>query len=76
MSKLLAFADTIASGISEDEIRAAAVAMLAELAESGAESKWAVMTRKLADVCAISVNGAICTAEAYRCAASQQIFEN
>jgi hypothetical protein len=76
MSRLLAYADHVASGIGEDEIKATAQSMLAELAATGAVSKWAVMARKLADVTAISCEAAVCMAEAYRCAASQQIFEN
>ena len=61
---------------SEIEIKDAGLAMLAELELSGATSKWAEFARKLATVSAISVEAAICMAQAYRCATSQQIFEN
>jgi hypothetical protein len=76
MSRLLAYANHVASGIDGDAIRAAAQTMLVELAVTDSVSKWKDMARKLADVSAISTDAAVCMAEAYRRAASQQIFEN
>ena len=76
MSRLLAFAGYVASGVDRDAILAAAAAMSAETAASDSSSKWKDMAKKLADVCFISNDAAMCMAEAYRRAASQQIFEN
>ncbi len=76
MSRLLAFAGHVASGIDSDAIRSAAAALSGEVAASYSCSKWKEMARKLAALAALTMTPGACMEHAYRRATSQQIFEN